>query len=52
MFVNLITKSYYSISISAISIDEIIDFAIKNKQQYVSLIDRNVNWILYKSEKK
>ena len=42
MFVNLITKSYYSISISAISIDEIIDFAIKNKQQYVSLIDRNV----------
>lgn len=42
MFVNLITKSYYSISISAISIDEIINFAIKNKQQYVSLIDKNV----------
>ncbi len=42
MFVNLITKSYYSISNSAISIDEIINFAIKNKQQYVSLIDKNV----------
>ena len=42
MFVNLITKSYYSISISAISIDEIINFAIKNKQQYVSLVDKNV----------
>lgn len=42
MFVNLFTKSYYSISNSAISIDEIIDFAIKNKQQYVSLVDRNV----------
>lgn len=42
MFVNLFTKSYYSISNSAISIDEIIDFAIKNKQQYVSLVDRKV----------
>ena len=42
MFVNLITKSYYSILLSTISIDQIINFAIKNKQQYVSLIDKNV----------
>lgn len=42
MFINLGVKSYYSILCSSISIDEIIAFALLNKQTYVSLIDKNV----------
>lgn len=42
MFVNLATRSYYSIMISSISIDEIISFALKNHQKHVCLIDKNV----------
>lgn len=41
MFINLNTHSYYSLLMSSITIDDIINFAIKNKQKYVSLIDIN-----------
>lgn len=41
MFINLNTHSFYSILSSAVSIDEIINFAINNNQEYVSLIDIN-----------
>ena len=40
--INLNTHSYYSLLSSTLSIDKIIDFAIKNNQEYVSLIDNNV----------
>ena len=42
MFVNLATRSYYSIMLSSISIDEIILFALENKQKHVCLIDKTV----------
>ncbi len=42
MYINLKTRSYYSMAISSISIDDIVNFATKNKQEYVSLIDINV----------
>ncbi len=42
MYINLKTRSYYSMSISSISIDDIIDFAKKQKAKYVSLVDINV----------
>lgn len=42
MFVNLATRSYYSIMVSSISIDEIILFALENKHKHVCLIDKTV----------
>ncbi|WP_027121939.1 DNA polymerase III subunit alpha [[Mycoplasma] imitans] len=42
MFVNLNTRSYYSLLSTNLSISEIIDFAIKNKQTHVCLTDFNV----------
>lgn len=41
MFINLNVHSYYSLLMSSISIDDIINFAVKNNQKYVSLIDIN-----------
>jgi DNA polymerase-3 subunit alpha len=41
MFINLLTHSHYSLLNSSISIDDIVAFALKNKQKYVSLIDIN-----------
>lgn len=38
-FINLNVHSYYSLLMSSISIDDIILYAVKNKQKYVSLID-------------
>lgn len=42
MYINLNVHSYYSLLMSSISVDDIINFAIKHKQKYVSLIDINV----------
>lgn len=42
MFINLNVHSYYSLLMSSISIDDIISFALKHNQKYVSLIDINV----------
>lgn len=41
MFINLNVHSYYSLLMSSISVDDIINFAIKNKQKYVSMVDIN-----------
>lgn len=41
MFVNLLTHSYFSLLMSSISIDDIIHYAIANKQKYVCLTDFN-----------
>ena len=41
MFVNLCVHSYFSLLMSSISIDDIINFALKNKQKYVCLTDFN-----------
>lgn len=42
MFLNLNVKSYYSLLMSTLSINDIVDFAVKHKQKYVALIDVNV----------
>lgn len=42
MFVNLNTRSYYSLLSTNLSISEIIDFAVKNNQTHVCLTDLNV----------
>lgn len=39
---NLNTYSHYSLLSSTLSVDDIIDFAINNNQQYVSLTDTNL----------
>ena len=41
MFVNLCVHSYFSLLMSSISIDDIINFALKDKQKYVCLTDFN-----------
>ena len=41
MFINLLTHSYFSLLMSSISIDDIIRYAIANKQKYVCLTDFN-----------
>ena len=41
MFLNLLTHSYFSLLMSSMSIDDIINYAIKNKQKYVCLVDLN-----------
>ena len=41
MFVNLCVHSYFSLLMSSISIDDIINFALKNKQKCVCLTDFN-----------
>ena len=42
MFINLLTHSYFSLLMSSISIDDIILYAIANKQKYVCLTDFNM----------
>ena len=42
MYVNLLTRSHYSIGMSSISIDDMISFSLNNHLEYVSLIDHNV----------
>ena len=42
MYVNLLTRSHYSIGMSSISIDDIIAFSKNNNLKYASLIDHNV----------
>lgn len=42
MFVNLNTRSYYSLLSTNLSVSEIIDFAVKNNQTHVCLTDLNV----------
>lgn len=42
MFINLCNHSYYSLLMSSMSIDDIIQYALKNKQKYVCLTDFNV----------
>ncbi|MDC4163291.1 DNA polymerase III subunit alpha [Mycoplasma sp. T363T] len=42
MFVNLNTRSYYSLLSTNLSISKIIEFAIENKQTHVCLTDFNV----------
>ena len=39
MFINLLTHSYFSLLMSSMSIDDIINYAIKNEQKYVCLTD-------------
>ena len=39
MFINLLTHSYFSLLMSSMSLDDIINYAIKNKQKYVCLTD-------------
>jgi DNA polymerase-3 subunit alpha len=41
MFINLGVHSYYSLLMSSMSVDDIIDNAIKNQQHYVTLVDFN-----------
>lgn len=41
MYINLLAHSWYSLTSSSISVDYLIDFAIKNKMKYVSLVDIN-----------
>lgn len=41
MFINLNVRSHYSLLLSTLSIDDIIDYALKNNQQYVCLTDFN-----------
>ena len=41
MFINLCVHSYFSLLMSSMSIDDIINYAIKNKQKYVCLVDLN-----------
>ncbi|MDR3163746.1 MAG: DNA polymerase III subunit alpha [Mycoplasmataceae bacterium] len=41
MFINLAVHSYYSLLMSSMSIDDIINLAIKNQQKYVALTDFN-----------
>lgn len=42
MFVNLNVRSHYSLLLSALSLQDIIDFAVVNEQKYVVLTDVNV----------
>lgn len=42
MYINIKTRSHYSMAISSISIDDIIAHACANKQDYVCLVDVNV----------
>jgi DNA polymerase-3 subunit alpha len=42
MFINLAAHSHYSLLMSSMSIDDIINFAIRQKQKYVALVDINV----------
>ncbi|MDR2847463.1 MAG: DNA polymerase III subunit alpha [Mycoplasmataceae bacterium] len=42
MFINLINHSFYSMMNATITIDELIEYAVKNKQKYVALVDINV----------
>lgn len=42
MYTNIKTRSHYSMAMSSISIDDIINHARENKQQYVCLVDVNV----------
>ena len=41
MLVNLLNYSYFTLLNSTMSIDDIIDYAIKNNQKYVCLTDFN-----------
>ena len=42
MYINIKTRSHYSMAMSSISIDDIIAHARENKQDYVCLVDVNV----------
>ncbi|WP_052663050.1 DNA polymerase III subunit alpha [Mycoplasmoides pirum] len=42
MFINLNVRSSYSLLLSTLSINDIVQFAIQNKQKYVVLTDYNV----------
>lgn len=42
MYINVKTRSHYSMAMSSISIDDIIAHACANKQDYVCLVDVNV----------
>lgn len=44
--INLNTYSHYSLLSSTLSIQQIIDFAIENKMQYVSLTDTNLYGVM------
>lgn len=55
MFINLLTRSYYTLLGSYLSVEEIINYAIKNKQKFVSIIDKNnlfCSYQFYKLAKK
>ncbi|WP_052663445.1 DNA polymerase III subunit alpha [[Mycoplasma] testudinis] len=41
MFINLNVRSHYSLLLSTLSIDDIVNFALKHKQKYVCLTDFN-----------
>ncbi|GHU50074.1 hypothetical protein FACS189459_3260 [Bacilli bacterium] len=52
MFINICVHSNYSLMSSSISIDDIINFAIKNNCEYASIMDINTMYGTFEFYKK